>query len=138
MNNEEIEKALTNIANSDIGISISGRYTNTISLNGFIVQKPRITPNRKTGNETCSFILHQITKTINGYIVDKTFHVLCYLPNVVDRLKELENICFVNVVGTFERSRKYKCDYCQMYNFEINCELSEKFTKEYERGDMSV
>lgn len=138
MNNEKLEKALIDIAYSDIGKSISGKYTNRFMLNGFIVQRPRFTPNFRTKAETCSFILHQITRTKDGDVVDKTFHVLCFLPDLVAQLKKLEHVCFIGIKGSLERSPKYKSEYCQMFDYEISCELENELEEEYQRGDMRV
>lgn len=111
------------IAKSNIGLSMNNRYINRVTLNGFIIQKPRFITNDKTGNKSCSFVLHQINQDISGYVLDKTFGIICFIPSVIEKMKTIDHVCFVNIVGTFERNRFKKMNNCQVLDFEIVCLL---------------
>lgn len=132
---EKVELAVINIAEGDIGRSVSGKYTNKVALNGFILQKPKFVKNDIRKNESCSFILHQITTTPTEQIVEKTYSLITYMPEIVSKLKELKNQCFISCVGSLERNRKLHTDYCQVFDIEIACLLEEELLPAYERAN---
>lgn len=119
-----IEEILTKISNSKIGESMNHSYSNCWQLNGFIVQKPRFIKHDEKGSESCSFILHQVSKNDYGQIIDISYSLITYLPQIVERLKnELDVCCFISCLAVVHWNRKLKALSGNVYDFEISCKL---------------
>lgn len=121
------------LANGDLVKSMSGRYLNSLMLNGFILQKPKFINNTKKGIEACSFILHQINLTESGQVLDKTYSIMVYIPKVVEQMKTITTCCFVTCACNLEWNGIRKLAYGQAYDIEISCVLSDELDEPYNK-----
>ena len=111
---------------------MSGKYTNTLMLNGFIIMKPKTITNAR-GVKSSSFILHQISANYTGEVIDKTFSVMVYVPAVVEELEKMTNVSFVTCFCSLEWNRKLKMNYAQAYNIEVSSLVGEELEESYNK-----
>ena len=118
---ETLKEKILDFANSPLGVSINRRYTNRITINGLILQKPKFIKKDDSVNKvSCSFIIHQISTTERGEVVDTTYSVITYVPSVVDDMKKVDKCCFITCFGKLRRSFKTNSDTCHMTDFIVD------------------
>jgi len=130
-----LEELISEIGESALGVSMSGRYTNSLTLNGFLLQKPKFIRNQYRNNESCSFIIYQISRTLDNQTGVKSFNAITYLPQLVNKLKGVENCCFITLFCRLEWTPKLRSYTAQMYDCEITCEMDYKLLGEYQHGN---
>ena len=131
----ELNELISEIGESALGVSMSGRYTNTLTLNGFILQKPKFIKNVNRNNESCSFIIYQISRTIDNQTGIKSFNAITYLPKVVEKMKEVKTCCFITCFCRLEWTPKLRSYNAQMYECDITCEMDYPLLGEYKNGN---
>lgn len=130
-----LEELINEIGNSALGVSMSGRYTNSLTLNGFLLQKPKFIKNKYRNNESCSFIIYQISRTPDNQTGVKSFNAITYLPKVVEKLKGVKTCCFITLFCNLEWTPKMRSYTAQMYDCEITCEMTYELLGEYQNGN---
>lgn len=115
------------LVQSPIVVGYSNKYTNIIELNGFIVKKPRYFKHDKSGTESCSFVLFQLTNNA-GRLEIASFSCMTYIKELVDQLKVLDKVIMVHCGGKLIYSKKVNGCYPQviaiqtLYEFDLDLE----------------
>lgn len=125
-----IREKILRISETALVESMSKRYTNSLVLSGFILQKP------KFNEKNCSFIIYQINKTDNGLSLVKTYSAIAFIPKIVEQLKQIKHCCFVVIYCTFEYNPRTKKPQAQAWKCDIAVELSEELDPPYQRSEL--
>ena len=124
-----IETKLRTIVKSTIGITMSGRYANSLVINGFIIQKPKQGYNKKG----YSFIIHQPQYDEQGVLVDTSFNIVAYAKSTIDIIEKIDHVCFISCWCKLVWNYRMKTAYGQLVKCEINCELDEELLPPYQK-----
>lgn len=127
-----LEDKLKYIADTPLGMSMNGKYSNSLSLNGFILQEPKFVRGAKSLSG--SFIIYQVNKTPNGEYLSKSYAIITYIPSVIEKLRKVKNVCFVNCLCKLEWQPKIKSYVVVMWDFDLSCELDIKLEAQYQKG----
>lgn len=127
-----LEEKIELIGNSSITIALHGRYADTITLSGWVLQKPKFIQGNK--KESCSFILHQINN-IDGITYDKTFSILAYQPDVIELMRTVDKVSLVHVVGMLGFNSVKKFYFPQVFDAKISHVLDVELEPPYERKE---
>lgn len=127
----QIEERIDKIKNNFIGYRRNFKYTNTVAINGWLLNKPDIriidVPHN-TAKEMAIFMLFQITSTGVRRILCKTYGV-----KAIEQLKKVECCSLINCLGFIEYSPlNHLC--ITMYEIAVSVEfvempLCEKFVR---------
>lgn len=122
-----LEEKIRIAANSPYGVR-EIRYSNSIQLQGFILDKPKIIKSTNTGQnkESASFWVHQVWQ-YGVNVIDKSFYVITYSPTAIEKLKALNHLAFVNIVGILSYNRKVRTTQVQCELLDFNFELDVPF-----------
>lgn len=128
-----INDLILKISKMYIAQDIKKRYKNGGVVNGFILQKPKFTVNPNTNRESCSFILHQVDdRTFSGKILDKTFNVLTFVQPLIEHMRTVDKVSFIECDYVLVWNTKLK-SYCpQVYDLRIAAITEEPLEPEYE------
>lgn len=126
-----IENKIKEICDSGIGESMSGKYSNSLSLNGFILQKPKFIKNEKTGSESVSFIIHQMQKTTEGQYMDRSFSTISYVPKIIEEMRKVDKVVFINTLSQLFWFGAKKSYYVITTSIEISCTLDIELDEPY-------
>lgn len=126
-----LEEKLIKIAKSKLGVSMSKRYTNRLQISGVIVQEMKFIKNSKTGRESCSVIIHQPTEIATGQVVDKSFNFITFIPEEIEKLRQVKTCCFVRAMANLEWNKKMKQYVVQVHELEIDFPMNEPLEPPY-------
>lgn len=127
-----MEELIRFIANTKLGQSINGKYANSLQINGFILQQPKIIDNPVRKLVSCSFILHQINVMGDG-LSTKTYSAITFLPKTVEEIKKINSVAFVNCLARIEWNPKLKNYIVVVHTLEVNCLIDKPLLPAYER-----
>ena len=112
-----------------IAEGLNKKYQNTFTLSGWLLKKPKIIKNDTTGIESCSLILCQFTQGVDRVDM-QVFSCMVYVKDLVEQLKTLDKVCFVNTLGKMCYSKKIKSMYGQITYmetaFEVDIDLADE------------
>lgn len=126
-----LEEKLIRIAKSPLGVSIAKKYENKVKISGMIVNEPKFLKNSKTGKESCSVIIHQVSETPYGQILDKSFNFITYVPKEIEKLREVKTCCFVSALANLEWFPRMKQYTIQVHELELDCFMNEPLEPMY-------
>lgn len=105
------------------------KYRNDVELSGWVVRKPKIIINEKTGVESASLLLFQVNNA-NGKIKLESFNVITYVRSLVEQLKKQEKVLFIATVGKLRHHFKLG-DYSQVVEMITLVETDIPFADAY-------
>ena len=120
-------KLIGELVQNPIVVDYSNKYTNNIELNGFIVKKPRFFKHDKSGIESCSFVLFQLTNNASRLEI-ASFSCMTYIKELVDQLRQVDKVLMVHCSGKLIYSKKVQGCYPQviaietLYEFDLDLE----------------
>lgn len=120
------------IVDTPLGVSMNEKYANSLQINGFVLQKPRFIKHEETGHESCSFIVHQLNRDMYG-IKDKTYSMISYLPSIIEKVKQIDSVCFVNCLARLEWNSKRLSYTPVIHTIEITSIFDKELLPPYER-----
>lgn len=135
-----LEEKILAINNTTLGATMSNRYTNSVSISGWILQQPKFKVNKELNRKSCSFILHQIGLTSTGETNDDTFPVICYVSDTIFRLiQETTSVCYICIIGSLMWQPTIKTYAIYMNDFQIvnwlDMELEPRYHKKRKDSD---
>lgn len=125
------------IRKTTYAISMEGKYERNAHLNGFILQKPKFINNKDRKRQSCSFILYQFEHDQFGYAYVRTFNIVTYNIDLIEELKTIKNVAFVNCGCFLHWHPKLKTLYPQMFEMTIQLEINVPLENEYNKGDFN-
>lgn len=126
----EINNTIGELLKNPLMQDMAYKYRNSIEISGFIIRKPKLIKNDKTGMESCSFILFQIDTNSKGSY-SESFGCITYDKNLIAELKELKGITFVVCVGKYRFNKKINTHYSQVSEMKVLYELDIPLCEEY-------
>lgn len=106
------------------------KYHNRVELSGWVMRKPKFVKHDIKGTESCSFPLYQINN-VYGYIKLESFSCMCYIKELVEQLKQLDNVIYIVVIGKVRHHKKLG-DYSQIYEIKTLAETDIPLADIYE------
>lgn len=130
-----LDEKIVELNKTSLVASMNGKYSNQVKLSGFILQEPKVSFNPKTNKRAISFIIWQVGTTAEGQNFAKSYSVICYGQDMVDRLKsEIQGVVFIMCYCTLQWQPKMKTLYPQLYDYKIthyvDMELEPPYQKE--------
>lgn len=101
--------------------SMNKRYTNSCSLNGFVLKKPHFIKHDTRGIESCSLLLYQLF-TANGTNTLQTYTCMVFEKDLVDQLKSVDKVMLFAVSGKLKYSKIIKGLYLHILEIHTLCE----------------
>ena len=129
----EIKDIIDKIIETPLGMNMAYRYNNQVELSGFILRKPHFIKHDKTGVESCSLPLYQITNA-NGVLKIESFCCMVYVKDLVQQLKHVKKVLFVATMGKLRHHYKYG-DYSQITEMETLAELKIDLANEWRKEE---
>lgn len=126
-----IEDKINKIGNSKIGASMFDKYMNKVAINGFLLQQPKFF-DKGGGKVIGAFLIHQINKSQFGENTDMFFSGICFIPEIVDRLRELKHVAFITMVARIDYSYKTNKLQLTVYDFVVDREFDEELDPPYQ------
>ena len=130
----EINNTIGELLKNPLMQDMAYKYRNSIEISGFIIRKPKLIKNDKTGMESCSFILFQIDTNSKGSY-SESFGCITYDKNLIAELKELKGITFVACVGKYRFNKKINTHYSQVSEMKVLYELDIPLCEEYAKKE---
>lgn len=118
----KFEELVLEMGKNPIYVETQHKYRNNIDLSGYLLRKPKFIKHDKTGTESCSFLLYQLTQTIYGLDI-QIFSCITYVRELVEQLKENDKVLFLATVGKLRYSKKVHGLYTQVVEMKTLYEL---------------
>lgn len=126
------EKIIDKVRTSVYALDIENRYKNSVYLSGWIIDKPMFIRHNNTNKESVSLVLAQFMRDSNGYAYMRTYHLMAFLPNIVEQFKNMIDISFVMCSCQLHFNNKTQKQYPQIYEMSIDCKLPIKLQESEE------
>lgn len=126
---KKITDTINKVLEHPLLIDMTHKVKNDVVLSGFILRKPKFIKHDKTGVESCSLPLYQITNA-NGKIKFESFSTMIYVRELIDQLKQIDKVLFVATVGKLRHHPKLG-DYSQIVEMETLAELDIELADEW-------
>lgn len=107
------------------------KYRNAVEISGWVIRKPKFIKHDKTGVESCSLLLYQLTQK-GTYLVIDSYCVMVYVKDLIEQLKDNKNIIFVACVGLIRHNKRFG-DYVQVVEMATLAELPFELAMETEK-----
>jgi len=112
-------------------IEMTYKTKNQVELSGWILRKPKFIKHDKTGVESCSLPLYQITNA-NGKIKFESFSCMVYVKDLIEQLKKIDKVLFIAAMGKVRHHPKYG-DYSQITEIQTLIELELPLADEWKK-----
>lgn len=126
-----ITEIIKELALNPLVLENQENYRNVCKVSGYLIRQPKFIKNDKTGVESCSFILYQINNE-KGSVTTDSFGCMTYIKEIVEKLKTINTVAFIEVMGNYRYQRKLKTHYTQATTMKIVFELDTELTEQWE------
>ena len=110
------------LINNPVVVDATRQYGNFVQASGLLIKKPRFFKHDKSGTESCSFVLFQISNTQEKVEI-LSFSCMTYVKELVEQLKTVDKVLLLNCSGKLAYSKKIKGCYPQIVGIETLCEF---------------
>lgn len=114
-------------------IEMAFKTKNSVELSGWVLRKPKFIKHDKTGVESCSLPLYQLTNS-KGNAKIESFSTMIYNKDLVGKLKKVDTVIFIASVGKIRHHKQYG-DYVQISEIQTLIELDIPLAEEWRKKD---
>ena len=128
---KDFEEVFKKINETPLVRELQGKFRNNVEVSGFILRKPKFIMTKKgKPRESACFILYQ-PKFSSQYVKVDSFSCMTFTEDLVEQFKKLDNVIYVNCLGTLRFSRKVNSLYVAVNQITTNGELDIKLAEAY-------
>ena len=126
-----INDLINKVRKTTYAISMENKYSKNAQINGFILQKPKIVETDKV--LSVSLIVYQFDHDAEGYPYMRTYNIISYVSAVIEQLRDLEYVTFVNCDCLLKWNTRLKTLFPSAYKLDVVMSIDLKLDPPYEK-----